>query len=78
MTKKDIQDIIEYIIQRDWFSEYYSKTNNIEETKTKYSKLCSRKKLNKLLTNMKDFLSPLADELLEKKIMTKKKEFIKH
>ncbi|WP_252861491.1 SVM family protein [New Jersey aster yellows phytoplasma] len=64
--EKDIQDIIEYIIQRDWFSEYYSKTNNIEETKQNIRNF-AQEKTEQIIDKYERFLSPLADELLEKK-----------
>ncbi|MBS2126582.1 SVM family protein ['Fragaria x ananassa' phyllody phytoplasma] len=70
--EKDIENIAQYIIQRGWFlDDFYFATDSLEVRKNKIKNI-AQTKTQEIIDKYEEFLSPLADELLEKQKMTKK------
>ncbi|WP_323847641.1 MAG: SVM family protein [Phytoplasma sp.] len=73
--EKDIENIIQHIIERGWFlGDFYLPTDSLEMRKNKIKNI-AQTKTQEILKQYEEILLPLADELLEKHKMTKK-EFL--
>ncbi|WEX20450.1 MAG: putative secreted protein, SAP55-like [Candidatus Phytoplasma citri] len=69
--EQDIEKIVQHIIAKGWFLEdFYSSTDSLEIRKDKIKNIAQRK-AQEIIKQYEKFLSPLADELLQKQNITK-------
>ncbi|CAM11645.1 Conserved hypothetical protein [Candidatus Phytoplasma australiense] len=70
--EQDIERIVQYIIEKRWFLEnFYSSTDSLETRKVKIKDI-AQQKTQEIIKQYEKFLSPLADELLQKQNITKR------